>query len=233
MKKFFVQTVFANDKPLARAGMEYVASNANAIKLIGIYKSSNELIASLADQCCDVVLLDYSMRSKGQMEGITLVGYLRRTFPKIRLVTLLTSQNPTVIRSILARGVSSVVSKFDDIDHIINAVHSSYGGGNYLSPTIASALDEFDANQSPRESTLSPREIGVIQLFLAGLSITEIACRLNKGKQTISAQKMSAMKKLGAKNDVELIQCAMHLGLADDSSVVAGVSGDRLDVRDS
>ncbi|WP_063551077.1 response regulator transcription factor [Burkholderia territorii] len=224
MRKFCVQTVFANDKPLALAGMEFVASNANAIKLVGVYKSPNELIASLARHRCDVVLLDYSMRGKGQMEGLALVGYLRRTFPKIRLVTLLTSQNPTIIRSILAGGVSSVVSKFDDIGHIVTAVHSSYGGGNYLSPTIASALNEFDANQSPRESTLSPREIGVIRLYLSGLSITEIASRLNKGKQTISAQKVSAMKKLGAKNDVELIQCATYLGLADDSVVVGIVN---------
>ncbi|EJO51987.1 hypothetical protein BURMUCF1_B0267 [Burkholderia multivorans ATCC BAA-247] len=38
---------------------------------------------------------------------------------------------------------------------------------------------------------------------------------MKKGKQTISAQKTSAMKKLGAKTDVALIECAMNLGLGD------------------
>ncbi|AOJ66318.1 helix-turn-helix transcriptional regulator [Burkholderia ubonensis] len=224
MGKFSVQTVFANDRPLALAGMEFIASSTSAIKLVGMYKSADELIGSLARQSCDIALIDYSMRGNGQMEGLALLGYLRRTFPKVGIVTLLTYQNPVIIRSILARGVSSVVSKFDDIGHIVTAIHSSYGGGNYLSPTIKGALDDVDANRGAREARLSPREIGVIRLYLSGLSVNEIARLLNKGKQTISAQKASAMKKLGVKNDVELIKCATFLDLVDDSAM-GGVEG--------
>ncbi|WP_410573143.1 LuxR C-terminal-related transcriptional regulator, partial [Bacillus sp. SIMBA_031] len=36
---------------------------------------------------------------------------------------------------------------------------------------------------------LSPRELEVARLFASGLSITEIAKRLNRSKQTISTQK--------------------------------------------
>ncbi|AYZ62583.1 helix-turn-helix transcriptional regulator [Burkholderia ubonensis] len=220
MGKFSVQTVFANDRPLALAGMEFIASSTSAIKLVGMYKSADELIGSLARQSCDIALIDYSMRGNGQMEGLALLGYLRRTFPKVGIVTLLTYQNPVIIRSILARGVSSVVSKFDDIGHIVTAIHSSYGGGNYLSPTIKGALDDVDANRGgARAARLSPREIGVIRLYLSGLSVNEIARLLNKGKQTISAQKASAMQKLGVKNDVELIKCAIFLDLVDDSTM--------------
>jgi DNA-binding NarL/FixJ family response regulator len=218
MGNFSVQTVFANDRPLALAGMEYIAGNTSAIELVGVYKTTGELVSSLARQSCDVALIDYSMRGKGQMEGLALLGYLRRTFPQIGIVVLVTHENPVIIRSILARGVSSVVSKFDDIGHIVTAVHSSYGGGNYLSPTIKRTLDAVNDGENHRAAKLSPREIEVIRLYLSGLSVNKIAERLNKGKQTVSSQKISAMKKLGVKNDVELVKCATCLDLVDEMS---------------
>ena len=54
------------------------------------------------------------------------------------------------------------------------------------------------------------------------MPIKTIAQRLSKGKQTVSAQKISAMKKLGVSNDVELIQRAAGLGLG----VASGISRD-------
>ncbi|MBS6361616.1 response regulator transcription factor [Burkholderia sp.] len=220
MGKFSVQTVFANDRPLSLVGMECIAGNTSAIDLVGVYKSTGELVASLGRQNCDVALIDYSMRGKGQLEGLALLGYLRRTYPKVGVVVFVTHENPVIIRSILAKGVSGIVSKFDDIGHIVTAIHSSYGGGKYLSPAIKRALEAANGSGSRREAKLSPREIEVIRLYLSGLSINAIATRLNKGKQTISSQKMSAMKKLGVKNDVELIKCATCLDLGDGMSSI-------------
>ncbi|WP_321872709.1 response regulator transcription factor [Burkholderia ubonensis] len=223
MRSFSVQTIFANDRPLAMAGMEFIAGSTSAIDLVGVSRSPGDLIASLSRQNCDVVLIDYSIRGNGQMEGLALLGYLRRTFPKIGLVVLTTHENPVIIRSILALDVSGVVSKFDDIGHIVTAIHASYGGGNYLSPTIKNGLDEVSEGESRREWKLTPREIEVIRLYLSGLSINEIAGQLKRGKQTISSQKISAMKKLGVKNDVDLIKCAIFLDLVGESSS-AGVT---------
>ncbi|OMG71776.1 LuxR C-terminal-related transcriptional regulator [Burkholderia ubonensis] len=220
MRSFSVQTIFANDRPLAMAGMEFIAGSTSAIDLVGVSRSPGDLIASLSRQNCDVVLIDYSIRGNGHMEGLALLGYLRRTFPKIGLVVLTTHENPVIIRSILALDVSGIVSKFDDTGHIVTAIHASYGGGNYLSPRVKSGLDEISEGEGRRESKLTPREIEVIRLYLSGLSINEIAGLLKRGKQTISSQKISAMKKLGVKNDIDLIKCAIFLDLVDESGGV-------------
>lgn len=161
------------------AGMEFIAGSTSAIDLVGVSRSPVDLIASLSRQNCDVALIDYSIRGNGHMEGLALLGYLRRTFPKVGLVVLTTHENPAIIRSILALDVSGVVSKFDDIGHIVTAIHASYGGGNYLSPTIKSGLDEASEGESWREWKLTPREIEVIRLYPSGLSINEIAGQLN------------------------------------------------------
>lgn len=151
------------------------------------------------------------------MGGLPLLGYLRRTFPELRIVTLLTQENPVIIHSILERDVSAVVSKFDDVGYIIAALYASHGGGRYLSPSIKSMLDSCSVGRSRSATKLSAREIEIVRLFGSGMSIGKIAEHLNKAKQTISAQKINAMKKLGVNNDVDLIKSAISLNLVSDT----------------
>ncbi|KVC61297.1 helix-turn-helix transcriptional regulator [Burkholderia stagnalis] len=222
MGKFSIRTVFAYDWPLTLAGMEHVAGNGCAIELVGVYRRVGDMVAALGSVDCDVVLVDYAMRGDGQMDALQLLDRLRASREGVGVVVLVTDESPVIVRSILAQGASGVVSKLDDVGHIVTAIHSSYAGGSYLSPAVRRTLTPAteDRQSTPK---LSPREIEVIRLYLSGVSIKAIAERLNKGKQTVSAQKISAMKKLGAKNDVELISRAACLGLRDGASVVASV----------
>ncbi|WP_334043054.1 response regulator transcription factor [Burkholderia ambifaria] len=216
MNSININTIVMDDCPLTLAGMKYIASVTNSIGLIGICKNSEELFYSLRNSPCDVVMMNYSMRGKTEMGGLPLLGYLRRTFPEARIITLLTQENPVIIRSILERDVSAIVSKFDDVGYIIAAIYASHGGGRYLSPSIKSTLDANRTGRNRRATRLSDREIEIVRLFGSGMSIGKIAEHLNKAKQTISAQKINAMKKLGVVNDVDLIKCAISLNLVDD-----------------
>ncbi|MGU7840025.1 response regulator [Burkholderia sp. AW33-5] len=215
MGKFSVRIVFASECPLVIAGIKYVAINSGVIDLVGTCTDTAEMLALLADTECDVVIVDFDMRGGGNMEGVALLGYLRRTYPGFRIVVLLGHESPVVMRAILAAGVSSVVSKQDEGGHIIAAIHSAYCNGNYLSPKVKAALESaaVDTGRGGRWLELTPREVEVVRLYLSGLSIKGIAERLSKGKQTVSAQKVSAMKKLGVENDIELFKCAARLNL--------------------
>lgn len=216
MKSIAINTIVMDDCPLTLAGMKYVASVTNSIDLIGFCKNSEELFSSLRNVPCDIVMMNYSMRAKSEMGGLPLLGYLRRAFPEVRIITLLNRENPVIIRSILERDVSAIVSKFDDIGNIIAAIYATHGGGRYLSPAIKKGLESSNTSRNQRVTGLSAREIEILRLFGAGMSIGKIAERLHKAKQTISAQKVNAMKKLGAKNDVDLIKFAINLNLVGD-----------------
>ncbi|CAB3755316.1 histidine kinase [Burkholderia sp. MSh2] len=212
MRKFNVRIVFAYDWPLTLAGIEQVAGGTCAIELVAVYRTTAELVATFGGVDCDVVLIDYAIPGEGHMDGLALLDWLRRTRPEVGIVALVANENPLIFRSILALGGVNVVSKFDEVGHIVTAIHASYSGGRYLSPRVRRTVDAFDERREAPVK-LSAREIEVIRLYLSGVPIKTIAQRLSKGKQTVSAQKISAMKKLGANNDVELIQRAAGLGL--------------------
>ncbi|MCA8092968.1 response regulator transcription factor [Burkholderia anthina] len=219
MGKFSIRTVFAYDWPLTLAGMEHIAVDACAIDLVGVYRSPGELVAALGSIECDIALVDYSIRADRQMDGLALFEWLRRMRPNVGIVALVGNENPVIFRSILAQGGASLVSKFDEVGHIVTAIHSSYSGGRYLSPLVRRALDSL-AEPDHQPVKLSAREIEVIRMYLAGVPIKTIAQRLNKGKQTVSAQKISAMKKLGVTNDIELVQRAAGLGFAGNRAAI-------------
>ena len=56
-----------------------------------------------------------------------------------------------------------------------------------------------------RFSTLSPREVEVLRLFVAGNSVGDIARQLNRSVKTVSTHKVSAMHKLEVLNDHALL----------------------------
>ncbi|CAM4342260.1 LuxR family regulatory protein [Yersinia enterocolitica] len=62
---------------------------------------------------------------------------------------------------------------------------------------------------SSERQYLTPNENIVLKLFNEGFSGGDIAKILKKSEKTVSGQKRSAMKKLGARTDVELIKMFM------------------------
>ena len=55
-------------------------------------------------------------------------------------------------------------------------------------------------------STLTGKELEVIRLYGAGLSLTDIAARLNRSVSTIATQKGNAMRKLGIATNADMIR---------------------------
>ncbi|WP_147479240.1 response regulator transcription factor, partial [Pseudomonas savastanoi] len=61
---------------------------------------------------------------------------------------------------------------------------------------------------------LSPRELEVLRLLSAGHTVGQIAAQLNRSKQTVSAQKVAAMRKLGLANDAALFIYLQESGMS-------------------
>lgn len=209
--QFSIKVVIADDHPTVLGGLVHALEPVSTIQIVATCQNSTELIAALQKQTCDVVISDYAMPSGEYGDGLVLFEYLRRHFPKVGIIALTVMDSPAVIRALISAGVTSILSKSDATGHIITAIHSSYAGGSYLSPTIEQVVNnsETTGDQQP----LSPRELEVARLFASGLSMTDIARRLNRSKQTVSTQKTTAMRKLGVANDVELIRYAIESGL--------------------
>ena len=221
MDEFFVRVMVADDHPSSALGMSQALAGSSTIKLLGTVSNSTDLVAMLDEKQSDVLVVDYVMPGGKYGDGLSLLSFLQRRYPALRLVTITMIDNPSVLLAIQKQGVGCILSKSDAISHLVGAVHAAFVGANYLSPFVKKLLE--DCRPSAGTRTLTAREIEVVRLYGAGLTVGEIAVQLHRSKQTISSQKSSAMKKLGIVRDADLIRYASEGQLpdvpADDAAV--------------
>jgi two-component system capsular synthesis response regulator RcsB len=97
------------------------------------------------------------------------------------------------------------------MSHVRAAIQAVHIGRRYFSPSVAHMMKSLPS--ATASSRLSQRESEVIALYVGGDSINAIAEKLQRSKQTISTQKINAMRKLGIETDADLFKYAIELGL--------------------
>lgn len=124
----------------------------------------------------------------------------------MKILVLTMESNPLIISRLLEMGVAGVIAKnhiYQEIGKALNALAKGrpYAGAAAPATSVITNLKVIDE----RFSTLSPREVEVLQLFVAGNSVGDIARQLNRSVKTVSTHKVSAMHKLEVLNDHALL----------------------------
>ena len=207
--------VIADDHPVMLLGLRGLLAQFEGIEIAGIARNSTEILAALSRQPCDILLTDYAMPGGMHGDGLHMIEFVLRRYPALSILVVTMLENPTQIGRLVRFERLSVVSKLDDASHIAIGLSQVLDGARYLSPTIRQLLDSTgpDVNVRSRFSALSPRETDVIRLYLSGMSVSEIGVSLGRSVKTISTQKVSAMRKLGLRGDLDLFSYAVSVGL--------------------
>ncbi|MDA5336824.1 response regulator transcription factor [Stenotrophomonas maltophilia] len=215
MTQLDIRVAVADDHPVIRLGVQSVLDEAPAIHCIGAVADSTGLVELLRREPCHVLVTDYAMPGGEYGDGLELLAFLRADFPQLRIVVMTGMDQPGLLNRLEASAVSGVVSKGDDLQHVLAAVMAAYANRRYLSPSVAALVQH---REQRRTVVLSAREQEVVALFVSGLTVAEIAQRLDRRKQTVSTQKINAMRKLGIDSDAELHLLAAELGLKGPAS---------------
>jgi two-component system, NarL family, captular synthesis response regulator RcsB len=209
-----IRVALADDHPVIRLGIEATLDDISTIRRIGSAVDSTQLVELLDSQPCDILVTDYAMPGGQHGDGLELVSFLRERYPELSIIIMTSMDKAVLIRSLLACGVDGILSKADDISHLRSAIQAVHSKRKYFSPRITKMIKALPSTNSSR---LSKREFEVIKLYVGGTTINGIAEKLERSKQTISTQKVSAMRKLGIETDADLFKYAMELGLTQKS----------------
>ncbi|WP_198021354.1 LuxR C-terminal-related transcriptional regulator [Burkholderia sp. WSM2232] len=202
-----------------------------------IDRLENTELAGSADHCSsalrladkvffDVLVTDTSVPAPGDGEWRPLVCLIRDRHPEKGVVLHSCNSNAAYLSTLLSRGVDVLVDSFDIIEHLGEAISAAERGDSYLSPRLRSTV-EGHLRARGKPTPLSNIEIDVLHLLMAGLSVSEIAKKRFRAKQSISTCKCSAMAKLGVASDAQLFSLLsiedVSLLAALKSTVPAGV----------
>jgi len=209
--------IVADDHLVVVLGLSMVLENQSTMHLVAAATSISELMEALRQLPCNVLVCDYSFERDSDPDGLQLIERIRRLHPDVKIVLLTAHDDLVIVQQAMRLGVSGFMSKassaFATLPSVIEIVMQ---GKKYLDPRTSQALvDHMLENQAVTgtlaSAQLSARELEVMRMFAKGMTVTEIAQYTRKSLKTISTQKKKAMVKLGANNDIELVNAYEHL----------------------
>ena len=202
-----LNVVIADDHPIVLLGLLELIERDGRFHVVGQAVGSEGLVQLLEKQAVDLIVTDFSMPAKSPYgDGLKLVEYLKRHYPSVRILVLTMISSPLIITHLQELGVVGVIQKRHLHNEIEVALNAIVQGMEYQSSeSIPESLTENLLTLKARFETLSPKEHEILRLFVSGQSVSDIARGQNRSSKTISAQKISAMRKLEVTSDQDLI----------------------------
>ena len=182
-------------------------------KVVGEANGPDELLALLNDLPCDVIVTDFAMPGDQQADGYGLLGLLQRQYPHIPVILVTMFASITTLREAFAHGARAVVAKSASARELPQALTTVSAGRQFVSEALRAQLDLVGPTQLTQVPQLSGKEREVVRMLASGMTVSQIAARVNRSISTISKQKSTAMNRLCISTDVDLFAYARESGM--------------------
>jgi DNA-binding NarL/FixJ family response regulator len=203
-----IRILLVDDHPVVRLGLRALFDQEDDLTVVGEAATADEADVAARDLRPDLVLMDLQLGRAGNGADVTQAI---RSAPDAPPVLILTNYDTDgdIIRSIEA-GASGYLLKGAPPDELLLAVRSAAAGESALAPPIASRL--LERLRTPQTS-LSTREIEVLERVAAGRSNTEIARELVITEQTVKSHLVHVYTKLGVSSRTAAVSLARDRGI--------------------
>lgn len=171
-------------------------------------------------QCCttgtkgqpDMVIVDISLNGAS---GFELIHAMKSRYPDIPVLVMSMHDENLHAERALRAGAKGYIMKQEAFDQVLTAIRQVLRGELFLSEKMRSLMlqrliePNATTNDSPLGS-LSDRELEVLRLTGAGLSIADIAQTLHRSVKTIEANRARIKEKLALKNNTDFMRYAVQ-----------------------
>ena len=192
-----LRVVLAEDDVLLREGLASLLQR-SGFEVVGQAGDATGLLALVAGQTPDLVVVDIRMPPTHTAEGLDAARQIRTQHPEIGILVLSAHVEVDHAMELLAsgRGVGYLLkSRVTDVDEFIETLQRIAKGGSVIDPTLVAELVTARRHQDPL-AVLSAREREVLALMAEGRSNAGIARRLWVTEGTVEKHVRSILTKL-------------------------------------
>jgi two-component system response regulator DegU len=203
-----VRLLLADDHRMVRQSMRRSMEDAG-FEVVGEAADGQEAVRLAGELRPDVVLMDVSMPV---LDGVEATRQLRAAADARTQVVMLTMHaDAEVVRRALQAGAVGYLTKDCTIDEVVEAVRLAASGDGAVSPGLAAAL--LRESEPAAETTVSAREIEVLQLIAEGAAPPEVAERLFISVKTVKNHLSSIYEKLDARDRTQAVLKGLRMGI--------------------
>jgi two-component system, NarL family, nitrate/nitrite response regulator NarL len=217
-----VRVLIADDHSLFREGLRKLIESEAGFEVVG-EASDGEMLLALARQLQpDVILLDLAMPRR---DGMEVLRELAAAEIQVRTLVLTASINKAQIVQALKLGAYGVILKESTTQRLFDSIRCVMAGQYWIGrESVSDLVRAFrsiaapDAASRSRDFGLTPRELEIVTLVVAGYSNPGIAQRCSISEQTVKHHMSNVFDKLGVSNRLELALFAVNHQLTDSAA---------------
>jgi len=207
--------VLADDHLIFRQGLRALLTQESDLQVVGEAGDGVAAIQLVERLQPDVLVLDLTMPG---LNGHQVAQQVSQQAPSTRIVVLSMHENEAYVLQALKCGAAGYVLKGSGMTELVQAIREVAQGRRYLSPPLSERAIELymqKAQETPLDlyETLTPRERQVLHLAAQSLNNAEIGDRLSLSPRTVESYRANAMRKLGLRNQTDLIRYALRRGI--------------------
>ena len=209
-----IRLLLVDDHAVVRQGYRRLLEQQGNMVVAGEASTGAEGLRLWRELQPDVAILDLALPDIG---GLELLARIRQRDAQARLLAFSMHRDGLWAVQAVRAGALGYVTKSSPPEVLQQAVREVAGGRRFCSPDLAAELRAALREAEPPNAadSLSPRELEVLRLLLAGTSVPEIAAALCLSPKTVHNTHYQIKTRLEAANDFELVRIARRLGLGD------------------
>ncbi|MDW8058553.1 MAG: response regulator transcription factor [Thermomicrobium sp.] len=217
-----IRVLIVDDHPLFRYALRQLLEREGTFAVVGEAASAHEAVQQADIHRPEVALID--LRLPG-INGLHVARLLKRQHPKLSVVLLSADQDEQWLLGALQVGASAFLAKDAQPREILAVLERVAAGEDRLAqqilekPELArrvlSELQHYVVSEPAAdnpETSLTVRELQVLDCVAQGMSNKEIADALFITEQTVKNHMTSILRKLGAQDRVDVILAAVRNG---------------------
>jgi DNA-binding NarL/FixJ family response regulator len=188
---------------------ELIAAS-EGMRITGVYSNLKSALTARAAPAPNLIVLDLKLPDVTGTEGIVA---LLSIYPKARLVIYTAYENEAEIIQCMLAGAHGYILKDTPDDRLVAELRVIAQGGSTLTPRVAEKILKHLTPPKAAESSLSPRELEVLNFISLGLKYEDIAEELDISVHTVRHHIEKIYQKLGVTSRGQAVAKAMRSGI--------------------
>jgi DNA-binding NarL/FixJ family response regulator len=202
-----IRILCVDDHALVRDGIASLLGSQEDMRVVAEAGTGLEALEEFRKHRPDMTLMDLRMPD---MNGIDAMIAILNNFPNARFIVLTTYSGDVEIVRALRAGAQAYLLKGHLRKELFETIRNVHDGRRRIPPEIASQIANHTA-----DSSLSIREIDVLQLIAAGNANKLVADKLSISEDTVKGHVKSILSKLDAHDRTHAVTIAMKRGIIE------------------
>jgi len=193
-----------DDHPVVREGLRAIIGTQPDMSVVDEAADGQAAVAKYREHQPDVVVMDLRMPGLG---GVEATVQIRKEFPSAYIIALTTYEGDEDIHWALEAGARAYLLKDTVRTELLQTIREVLAGHRHITPAVATRL----AEHMPR-TTLSERELQVLNLIAKGLRNKEIGAALDIAEDTVKIHVKNIFGKLEVIDRTQAVVMASQRG---------------------